>query len=176
MVQSLLAERDLRAGHPHAVRTRLAPRLDRPGADRTLLEDGWQVMPLLVLLAWAHLELGEVTRAAEMVAQAIIRERVSHTRLALVEALWVQAMALTRQERWAAAEHALEEGLALARSMPYPYAEARLLHVYGQMHARKGEPEPARVRLEAALAIFERLGARKDTERVEQAIADLQQP
>jgi hypothetical protein len=31
----------------------------------------------------------------------------------------------------------------------------------------------ARQRLEAALAIFRRLGARKDVERVEQAIADL---
>jgi len=70
----------------------------------------------------------------------------------------------------------LEEGLTLAHSMPYPYAEAHLLHVYGAMHAQRGEPEPARERLEAALAIFRRLGARKDAERVEQALADLQSP
>jgi hypothetical protein len=57
--------------------------------------------------------------------------------------------------------------------MLYPYAEARLLHVYGEMHARKGEPEPARERLEAALAIFRRLGARKDVERVEQVLSAL---
>jgi transposase len=48
--------------------------------------------------------------------------------------------------------------------MPYPYAEARLLHVYGLMHAQKGGPEPARERLEAALALFRRLGARKDAD------------
>jgi hypothetical protein len=30
--------------------------------------------------------------------------------------------------------------------------------------------------LEAALAIFRQLGARKDAERVEQALADLQRP
>jgi hypothetical protein len=59
--------------------------------------------------------------------------------------------------------------------MPYPYAEARLLHVYGLMHAQKGGPEPARERLEAALALFRRLGARKDAERVEQAIGALSQ-
>ena len=59
--------------------------------------------------------------------------------------------------------------------MPYPYAEGRLLHVYSEMHAQKGEPEPARERLEAALAIFRRLGARKDAERTEQALADLRQ-
>ena len=41
------------------------------------------------------------------------------------------------------------------------------------MHAKKGEPGSARERLEAALAIFRRLGARKDAERVEQALMDL---
>jgi hypothetical protein len=61
--------------------------------------------------------------------------------------------------------------VALARSMPYPYAEGRLLHVYGELHVAKGEPVPARERLEAALALFQRLGARKDVERVEQVIA-----
>ena len=67
----------------------------------------------------------------------------------------------------------LDEGLALARSMPYPYAEARLLHVHGQLLAVQGEPELARKRLEAALAIFRRLGARKDLERTEQLVATL---
>ena len=130
-------------------------------------------MPTLVLLAWAHLEVGEVAQAAEMVAQAITRERAAHHRLALVEALWVQAMVLARQECWTEAEHALEEGLALARSMPYPYAEGRLLHVYGQMHAQKGETKLAQQRLDAALALFQQLGARADAARVEQAITDL---
>jgi hypothetical protein len=57
--------------------------------------------------------------------------------------------------------------------MPYPYAEARLLHVYGEMHVAKGEPGPAREWLETALAIFRRLGARKDAEQVEQALTAL---
>ena len=94
-------------------------------------------------------------------------------RVALVEALRVQALVFTRQHRWIAATHSLDEGLTLAERIPYPYAEARLLYVYGEMHVHKGEPEPARERLEAALAIFRRLGARKDTERVEQALATL---
>jgi hypothetical protein len=89
----------------------------------------------------------------------------------LVDALWVQAMVAIRQGRWEDAERPLEEGLSLARSMPYPYGEGRLLHAAGEMHVRKGEPEPARQRLEAALAIFRRLGARKDAERVERALA-----
>jgi tetratricopeptide (TPR) repeat protein len=108
-----------------------------------------------------------------VVARGIRLAREQNHRLALVDALRVQAMVAIRQERWDEAERSLEEGVALARSMPYPYAEARLLHIYGEMHLQKGEPEPARKRLEAALAIFRRLGARKDTEWVAQAIADL---
>ena len=57
-----------------------------------------------------------------------------------------------------------------------PYAEGRLLHVYGEMNVQKGKPEPAGERLEAALAIFRRLGARKDAGPVERALADLLPP
>jgi hypothetical protein len=90
-----------------------------------------------------------------------------------VDALRVQAMVTIRQGHWEEATSALDEGLELAQAMPYPYAEARLQHVYGEMYLQKGEPGSARERLEAALAIFRRLGAHKDIERVEQAIADL---
>jgi hypothetical protein len=94
----------------------------------------------------------------------------------LVDALRVEAMVAIRQLRWQQAERALAEGLALARSMSYLYAEGRLLHVYGQMHVANAEPGPARERLEVALAIFQRLGARKDAERADADIANLQQP
>jgi hypothetical protein len=57
--------------------------------------------------------------------------------------------------------------------MPYPYAEARALYEYGMMRCRQGEPRSGRERLEAALVIFRRLGAQKDVERTEQALAAL---
>jgi tetratricopeptide (TPR) repeat protein len=161
----LLAELDVLAGRPEAARTRLAPLLDHPGLPEA------NVTPLLPVLAWAHLEAGDVDHAAAVAAQAIARLRPESLRAYLVDALRVQAMIAIRRERWEEATAALEEGLELARSMPYPYAEGRLLHVYGQMYRQKGEPGPARQRLEAALSIFRRLGARKDTERVEQALA-----
>jgi hypothetical protein len=71
------------------------------------------------------------------------------------------------------AEHAVEEGLALAQAIPYPHGEGRLLEVYGRLHRDRGEPTAARERLEAALAIFRRLGAGKDVERAEQDLAGL---
>jgi Tfp pilus assembly protein PilF len=143
------------------------PLLDRPGLEE------WDVIALLPCLAWAHLELGDMVQATTVVAEGIRRARARKHKLALVDALRVQATVAIRLEHWEKADATLQEALALARSMPYPYAEARLLHVYGQMHMAKGEPGPARERLEAALAIFRRLGARKDAERSEQALAEL---
>ena len=55
----------------------------------------------------------------------------------------------------------------------YPYGEARVLHVYGRLHARREEPEPARRRLEAALAICTRLSARLEAERIERVATTL---
>jgi hypothetical protein len=46
-----------------------------------------------------------------------------------------------------------------------------LLHLYGMMDRQRGEQEAARARLEAALAIFRRLGARKEIERTELLLA-----
>lgn len=166
-VASVLAERDLLAGEPEAARTRLAPLLGSTG----LLDKG--AAYLQPRLAWALLDLGDVEQAAAQVDQALALARAEQQRLYIVDALRVQAMVRLRQQRWDGVISALEEGLSLARSIHYPYAEGRLLHVYGQMHAVKGKPEPARERLEAALAIFRRLGARRDAERVEQMIAAL---
>ena len=168
--QTALAERDLWEGHPEAARARLVPLLDHLD-----LAGEWASAPLS-WLAWAHLELGNVDQASEVAAQAVTRAQDWHNQIAVVDALRIHAMVVTRQQRWTDAARLLEEALSLARRIVLPYAEARLLHVYGQTHAQKGEPGPARARLEAALAIFRRLGARKDAERVEQDLAALPLP
>ena len=114
--------------------------------------------------------MGDVAAADELVGQTLRRARVEGYGFALVEAQRVQATVAIRQGHWEDAERSLEEGLSLAQRMPYPYAEGRLLHVYVEGHEAKGGPEPARERLEAALAIFRRLGACRDAERVEQTL------
>jgi tetratricopeptide (TPR) repeat protein len=162
VAHSHLAERDVLTGHPEAAQARLLPELDRPG-----LEERMVTQYILPVLAWAQFELGELDQAAATVAAAIERARSGTCRLGLVQALRVQALVQIARERWDEAARSLEEGLAVARGMPYPHGEGRLLHVYGLLHARQGEPARARERLDAALAIFTRLGARKDVERVE---------
>jgi hypothetical protein len=129
------------------------------------------VTAVLPVLAWAHLDAGDIEQADQVVALALRRARADNLRLALVDALRVQALVAMRRGREAEAARALGEDLALAQRMGYPYAEARLLSVYGLLHILRGERGPTRERLEAALAIFRRLGARKDIEQTEQLLA-----
>jgi tetratricopeptide (TPR) repeat protein len=166
---TVMAELDVLEGRPEAARARLIPLLDRPGLEEC------DVTALLPALAWAYLELGQVDRATDAVGQALLRARREDMRLVLVQALRVQALIALRHGQRDEAARSLEEGIALARSMPHPYAEARLLYVYGRLHVQKGEPDAAQERFEAALAIFARLGARTDGGQVEQALGQLSQ-
>jgi tetratricopeptide (TPR) repeat protein len=163
----VLAELAVLQGRPEVAVARLVPLLDRPGLEE------FDVTYFLPVLAWAHLELGDLAQAEHTIEQALRRMRAEQLRLMLVDALRVQALILLRRRHWDEAAHALQEGLALARAMPDPYAEARLLQVHGQLHAEQDEPERAQERLAAALAIFRRLGARKDIEGAEQDLASL---
>ncbi len=162
------AELELVQGQPVAARARLRALL----AGRQLPA---RVPDHLQLLAQAHLACGQVGAAARVVARAVDVSRRSNCRLMLLDALRVQALVLLRQERWADAGGVLEEGLALARTLPYPYAEARLQHVSGQLHTQTGGLQEARERLEAALVLFGDLGAHGDAAQAEQALAALAQ-
>jgi uncharacterized protein HemY len=166
---ALLAEREILEGRPDAHCVRLAALLAAAG------QDLWFDAYVQPTLAWAYLAMDEVAVARAVVGQAVRRARAVTYRRGLVEALRVQAMVATRQGRWEDAESSLDEGLSLARSMADPYVEGRLLHVYGTMLAREGQPVPARQRLEEALAILRRLGARKAAVQVESSIAALAQ-
>ncbi|HVA88841.1 MAG TPA: AAA family ATPase [Chloroflexota bacterium] len=127
-----LAEVDLLEGRPEAARDRLIPLLDRDGLEEC------DVTTLLPVLALAYLELGDADQAAGEVARAMERARPEGMRLVMVEALRVQAMIALRQERWGEAERCLEEGITLARAMPYPAAEARLLQLEVQLREAAG--------------------------------------
>jgi hypothetical protein len=98
-----------------------------------------------------------VDEAATLADRNVQEARRTGEKTFLVEALRVQGMVLQRQGRDAEAAAALKEGVALARELPIPYAEARILEQSGQA--------------KEALEILRRLGAKKDVERIEQALS-----
>jgi tetratricopeptide (TPR) repeat protein len=171
----ILAEMDLLDGRPEDAVARLEPLLARPGLQESVVTGLPSTLLLRTTLAWAHLERGAAAEAAAAAALTIVRATALGYRLPLVEAWRVQGMVCTREGRWGEARRAFADGLALARSLPYPYAEARLLHMSGLLHVQTREPAPARAQLEAARALFERLGARRESMLVEQALASLPQ-
>ena len=165
-----LAEADLLRTDATAALVRLEPLLDRASSYE---QSDTDVVPLI---AWACLELGEVERAAAMLAECLRHARERRYHVLLADALRIQALLDLRQGRWQEAEAALDEALALTRSMPYPYAEAKTLYVYGDLHAAQGNVERGRDHYEAALAILGRLGERLYAEQVEQALGKVSRP
>lgn len=164
----LLAEHDLLDGRPEDALNRLEP---------VRRYSGWKKdSGILWTLAWIHLELGNESEAQDLAARAIARARARSNQSDLVEALNVQGRAMAKQGSWNAAELLFDEALALARSLPLPFGEARVLYEYGAMQAVQGSTGQARRRLKKALSVFQRLGAIKDAERVERALADLGRP
>jgi tetratricopeptide (TPR) repeat protein/transcriptional regulator with XRE-family HTH domain len=161
--QATLAERDLLAGQAQVARGRLEPLLAHAELDTA------DLVALLLPLAWAALLLGEESQAESLVEQAVVQAQ--QMRSSLPDALRVQALLRLRQRRWGEAQTALENALAWCRAMPYPYAEAKALYVYGLLHQAKGELQLAHERLEAAREILHHLGERLYAEQVEQALA-----
>jgi hypothetical protein len=69
-------------------------------------------------------------------------------------------MVLATRRSWDEAEHVFEEAVSVARSIRYPYAEARTLYEWGLMHVGGPDTKQGRERLEEAVEIFRRLGSR----------------
>jgi tetratricopeptide (TPR) repeat protein/transcriptional regulator with XRE-family HTH domain len=162
-----LAERELLDGRPDLARARLASLLDGPGQQEP---DVTRILPLVAL---AHLNMGNETQAQSLVIQCVTRATDQHIRIALVDALRIQALVAMRQRRWQEATDALEEALSLCRTMPYPYAEAKALYVYGQLSHTRSAPGQARKQFEQALAILNRLGEGLYATLVKEALAHL---
>lgn len=160
--QGAVAERDLMQGRPGAALARLEPLVERSNPEEL------GILRLLPYLAWAYLESGNEDRAGEVVLAGTERAKAQGNRLALVELSRVRGMVLARQRRWDEAERAFEEAVSVARSIRYPYAEARSLYEWGSMQA--GRPKAERRRLEEAAGIFRRLGSRPYLELAQKAL------
>lgn len=148
------AEHDLLHGECEALRGRMEAVLDRPGQQEQ------DVTALLPLLAWAHLEAGDLVRAECVILEALERMRATSDTIDRAEALVVQARLETRRGRWSEADVATAEALRLARQIGLPYSEVKALWVAGELARARGDHATARERLSQALAICRRLGER----------------
>jgi predicted ATPase/class 3 adenylate cyclase len=163
-----LIERDLLQGRTEVARARLDRLFDPRGSGRF---EG--VANLLTLAGWLRLELGELAQAAALVEQARAQAEAEQNKLALVEALRMQALVLQRQAKPGAAMAAIERALTLAQAMPCPQQTARALYTYGLLLKDQGKDGPARARLREAQALLAPLGERLYAQHVEAALVEL---
>jgi len=89
-----------------------------------------------------------------------------------IRALEVHGMVLARDGHHDLARAAYQEGLDRARTIRFPYAQARLLHAYGLLDRQRRDHGAAHAKFAQALVILERLGADNDADRLRRAIAD----
>jgi transcriptional regulator with XRE-family HTH domain/tetratricopeptide (TPR) repeat protein len=167
IIERALAEADVLAGKPERARARLLHLLEWPD-----FPDSHRI-EVLPVLAQAHLDMAAVTEARRVADQAVQGARSGTQPLLIVEALRVHALVTLAQGQWTETARSLDEALTCAQALCWPYAEARLLTVYGRLHVATGETETARERLQAAQAVFQRLGARADLAATRHILAAL---
>lgn len=167
-----LARLDLLDGRLRDAVTRLHPAT--VGWPAPAAEDlTWDTpVEFLSVLAEVYLELSNLERARAYAGCAIDHARRMGTWLDLIRALEVHGMVLARDGHHDLARAAYQEGLDRARGMPFPYGQARLLHACGLLDRQQQDHGAAHLKLAEALAIFERLGADNDADRLRRAIAD----
>lgn len=166
-VQAVLVERDLICGDAAGALQRLQPLFTASTAHQK------DSIALLPLLGWAQLSMGDLPGAAESLNQCMRRAEATGNRLVIVDALLAQARLHIRQAKWPQAQRALDDALACAQAMAYPYAEAKARFIYGQLHAANGAQASARDQYEKALALCRRLGEKLYQAHIERALAQL---
>jgi transcriptional regulator with XRE-family HTH domain/tetratricopeptide (TPR) repeat protein len=162
-IASALADRELLAQRPEAAYAHLAPHIS-PADD---------VAQWISPLVWASLQMGERAQARHHAVDAVERARARHYQFSLVDALRARALVALDGGAWQATIDDLEEGITVARTLPYPYAEAKALWVYGRLEATRGDLAAARRRFEQALTICVKLGERLYRLHIERALASL---
>jgi class 3 adenylate cyclase/tetratricopeptide (TPR) repeat protein len=140
----------------------LHPFIDFPGIRNDDQGDNIDV------LAKAYLELGNETRARKLVARAETIPQDSPW--TIVETRILKYILLGREGQVDEARAEYEETLDVARRLDYPYGEALTLSALGGLRSYPMEEKEWKDRLEAALAIFQRIGAKPLIERTQEAL------
>lgn len=165
--QQLTAARLLEEGRAAEARSAMEalladPRLER---EQRLLVDQ--------LRAEIDIALGHPERASDAADGGLERAAVESLLVARCGWLRVRAKACARMGREQEADASFAEAVNLARGMPYPFREARILRDWGYALAERGSVDEGRFNLETAAAVFENLGAEDDHAVVMDGLAAL---
>jgi class 3 adenylate cyclase/tetratricopeptide (TPR) repeat protein len=124
---------------------------------------------VLPALAGLCLKMGRPVAAAEYVTRAFNLMTAGQNWYGLPAPVHTaHGVLATARRDWTSAEGAFEQAVAINREFLLPWDEAKALHEWGLMHLARGaagDRDSARQKLDQALAIFERVEARKDVDK-----------
>jgi DNA-binding CsgD family transcriptional regulator len=132
-----------------------------PRARAQVLHAAVEILLAVGDLAAARAAAGELEDVARRTDAAVLRAAAAHAAGALALA--------AREPREAVGR--LREAWEVWHDVPAPYEVARVRALMGSAYAALGDQEGARMELDAAAEVFERLGARPDADRVAALVA-----
>jgi tetratricopeptide (TPR) repeat protein len=124
----------------------------------------------LPLLAELYLKMGQQEKAAKYVDRGFELLKPDQNWYGLPAPMYLaRGMLATAQRNWRAAAESFDKAIQINRQYQLPWDEAKDLYERGLMYLarrRKAYREKAHEDLDEALAIFQRVGAKKDVEKL----------
>jgi tetratricopeptide (TPR) repeat protein len=125
---------------------------------------------VLPVLAELYLKMGQPDKAAEYVDRGFELMKPEQNWYGLPAPMYLaRGMLATARKDWGTAAESFDKAIQINRQYQLPWDEARTLYERGLMYltrGRKADREKAHEDLDEALAIFQKVGAKKDVEKV----------
>jgi len=125
---------------------------------------------VLPVLAELYLKMGQPDKAAEYVNRGFELMKPGQNWYGLPAPMYLaRGMLATARKDWDTATESLDRAIQINRQYQLPWDEARTLYERGLMYLSrggKGDRDKAHDDLDEALAVFQKVGAKKDTEKV----------
>ncbi|MBM3153836.1 MAG: tetratricopeptide repeat protein [Chloroflexi bacterium] len=125
---------------------------------------------VLPVLAELYLKMGQLDKAAEYVDRGFELMKPDQNWYGLPAPIYLaKGMLAAARKDWGTAAESFDKSIQINRQYQLPWDEARTLYERGLMYlarGRKADREKAHEDMDEALAIFQKVGARKDVEKV----------
>jgi len=125
---------------------------------------------VLPVLAELYLKMGKPEKAAEYVDRGFELMKPDKNWYGLPAPMYLaRGMLATARKDWTTAAESFDKAIQINRQYQLPWDEAKDLYERGLMylaHGRKADRDKAHEDLDEALAIFQKVGAKKDVEKV----------
>jgi tetratricopeptide (TPR) repeat protein len=125
---------------------------------------------VLPVLAELYLKMGQPDKAAEYVDGGFELMKPEQNWYGLPAPMYLaRGMLVTARKDWGTATESFDKAIQINRQYQLPWDEAKTLYERGLMYlarGRKGDRDKAHEDLDEALAVFQKIGAKKDVEKV----------